>query len=98
MIRSLEPALPIVLEQKLAWQKGALVFKGETLEQAITEIARYTDKELIIVDPSIKNLRVGGHFKTDDIDGLLATFSQGFDIEHVQVAENKIHFSRKNLQ
>ncbi|MDC0003470.1 FecR domain-containing protein [Porticoccaceae bacterium] len=73
------PALE--LEQKLAWQQGALIFKGETLEQAIAEIARYTDKQLVIRDPAIKTIRVGGHYKTDDINALLASISESLGIK-----------------
>ena len=81
-----------VLEQKLAWQHGALIFKGETLEQAIKEIARYTDKQLIITDPSIKNIRVGGHYKTDNINSLLASLSQTLEIKLEQKG-SQLHLS-----
>ena len=81
VIKATQSTLPPVLEQKLAWQQGALIFKGETLQQAIQEIARYTDKELIITDPTIKSIRVGGHYKTDDIDGLLVSISESLDIK-----------------
>ena len=98
VIQSLELALPVELEQKLAWQQGAIIFRGESLEKALAEIARYTDKELVIVDPTIKGIRVGGHFKTDDIDGLLATLSEGFNIAVTQVADNRIYLSNKKAQ
>ena len=81
-----------VLEQKLAWQHGALIFKGETLEQAINEIARYTDKQLIITDPSIKNIRVGGHYKTDNINSLLASLSQTLEIK-LEQRGSQLHLS-----
>lgn len=90
------------LEQKLAWQQGALVFNGETLEQVIQEISRYTDKKLLIVDSSIKDTRVGGHYKTGDIDKLLLSISVGFDLkiqyasgERVLISSN---VSEKKLQ
>lgn len=81
VIKATQTPLPPVLEQKLAWQQGALIFKGETLEQALQEIARYTDKTLVISDPSIKDIRVGGHYKTDDIHGLLASISKSLDLK-----------------
>ena len=81
-----------VLEQKLAWQHGALIFKGETLEQAIKEIARYTDKQLIITDPSIKNIRVGGHYKTDNINSLLASLSETLEIK-LEKKGSQLHLS-----
>ena len=80
---------------KLAWQHGALIFKGETLEQAVVEISRYTDKQLQIIDPSIKNKKVGGHYKTDDIEGLLRTMGQSFDIHIAYLESGVVQLSSK---
>lgn len=79
----------------LAWHEGSLVFKGETLEQAVAEISRYTDKKLIIADESLKTLRVGGHYKLDDIDALLASLGRGLGIsvDFTQIDGNQIVFS-----
>lgn len=82
-----------VLKQKLAWQQGALVFDGETLEQALLEISRYTEQSLIIIDPAIKNTRIGGHFKTNNIDALLLSLSEGFGIKVERVSASRIHLS-----
>ena len=92
VIKAVQPALPQMLESKLAWQQGALIFKGETLEQAIREIARYTDKELVIVDQAIKAIRVGGHYKTNNIESLLASLSQTLGIQLTQ-KDGQFHLS-----
>ena len=86
------------LKQKLAWQQGALVFDGETLEQALIEISRYTEQSIIIIDPSIKTTRIGGHFKTDNIDALLLSLSEGFGIEVKRVSANRIHLSARQAK
>lgn len=83
------------LQKKLAWQRGALIFKGETLEQAVIEIRRYTNMQLYIVDPDIKNKKVGGYYKTDDIDSLLRSISQSYDIHVAYQGNNVIHLSSK---
>jgi len=81
----------IEFDKKLAWHSGYLSFSGETLEEALKEISRYTDKEFVIVDDSIKAIQVGGHFKTHDIDNLLATIGKGFDIHFEYTSENRIN-------
>lgn len=83
------------LQKKLAWQQGALIFKGETLEQAVVEVRRYTDKKIRIVDPEIKDTQVGGYYKTDDIDSLLRSMSQSFDIRIAYLDDDVIHLSSK---
>jgi transmembrane sensor len=67
--------------QELAWQEGSLVFRGETLEEALAEISRYTDKPLVIVDESIRNASVGGRYKVNDIDGLIESLTLGLGIK-----------------
>ena len=96
IIKTQGPTLPEQTEKSLAWQKGALIFKGETLEQAIAEIARYTDKDLVISTPGLKNMRVGGHYKTDDIDSLLDTFGKSLNISVTHVGSKKVVISEKS--
>ena len=95
VVRTVTPVSSDELTRKLAWQQGALIFQGEPLEQAIKEIARYTEQKFVIVDPSIRDRRIGGHFKSGDIETLLATLDDGFNIQSEQVAPNLIHLSAK---
>jgi transmembrane sensor len=57
------------LSSELAWREGAIVFDGEPLSEAIAEIERYTDARIVISDPEIAGLRVGGRFRTGDVQG-----------------------------
>jgi transmembrane sensor len=55
------------LSSELAWREGAIIFDGEPLSEAIAEIERYTDARIVISDPQIAGLRVGGRFRTGDV-------------------------------
>jgi len=55
------------LSSELAWREGAIIFDGEPLSEAITEIERYTDARIVVSDPEIARLRVGGRFRTGDM-------------------------------
>jgi transmembrane sensor len=62
--------MPITAQQlstELAWREGAIIFNGEPLEDAIAEIERYTDARIIVSDPEIAALRVGGRFRTGNV-------------------------------
>ncbi|MEJ8566468.1 FecR family protein [Elongatibacter sediminis] len=83
------------IQQKLAWQRGSLIFRGESLREAVAEISRYTEQELVIVDPSINDIPIGGHFKTQDIDALIASLDRNFQIRSEQVSPNRIHLYRQ---
>jgi transmembrane sensor len=61
---------PITAQQmstELAWREGAIVFDGQPLSEAIAEIERYTDARIVVSDPEIARLRVGGRFRTGDV-------------------------------
>jgi transmembrane sensor len=57
------------LSSELAWREGAIVFDGESLAAAVVEIGRYTDSRIVISNASVGALRVGGRFRTDDVQG-----------------------------
>ena len=67
-------------ETDLAWREGMLIFEGESLDEAITEINRYTSLKLEIVDESIRDIEVGGYFRAGDTDQLMAIFESNFGI------------------
>jgi transmembrane sensor len=59
------------LASSMAWRQGAVVFDGQSLTEAAAELSRYTDTRFVVTDPRIKELPVGGRFRTDDVDGFL---------------------------
>ena len=66
--------MPVTAQQlssELAWREGAIIFDGEPLSEAIAEIERYTDARIIVSDPEDRSLRVGGRFRTDDVQEFL---------------------------
>ena len=68
------------LEVKLSWREGNLIFRGESLEEAVKEIGRYTSVEFIFINEDLKKMRVAGMFKAGDVEGLLATLRENFNI------------------
>ena len=66
---------PAQLSSEMAWREGAIIFDGESLAQAIAEIERYTEARIVVTDPGVAALRVGGRFRTDDVQG----FFQGLE-------------------
>jgi transmembrane sensor len=55
------------MSSELAWREGAIIFDGEPLSKAIAEIERYTDARIIVSDPKVAAMRVGGRFRTGDV-------------------------------
>lgn len=67
---------------QLSWRQGNLVFRGETLAEAVVELGRYTPVKFQLVDARLADIRIGGRFKAGDVDGLLATLKQNFEIDY----------------
>lgn len=78
------------IEVKLSWRNGNLIFRGESLAEALDEIERYTPVEFIITDEKLKTVRIAGMFKAGDVEGLLETLHQNFDITYERVGAEKI--------
>jgi transmembrane sensor len=95
-----EPGLQFVrkLEESdvhnlLAWQQGLLLFNGTTLEQALAEVDRYTTTQFVLADDRLRSVRIGGRFRTGDVDGLLASLRKDFMIDSRRDTQGRIVLS-----
>ena len=78
------------IEVKLSWRNGNLIFRGESLEETVTEVERYTAVEFVIVDEALKEIRVSGLFRAGDVDGMLAVLRENFDIAAERVDDHRV--------
>ncbi len=86
---------PEEIEVRLSWREGSLVFQGESLEKAIMEISRYTSVEFVFLDDDLKKVRIAGLFRAGDVDGLLETLRENFDISYYRNAEGQVLLNRQ---
>lgn len=54
------------LNDILAWQSGNAVFRGESLARVVTEMNRYTDRELVLTDDRAAAMRISGVYRVGD--------------------------------
>ena len=78
------------LSAELSWRQGNLIFRGETLAVAIAEVSRYTPVKFEIADERLNDLRIGGLFKAGDVDGLLATLKENFNIDSERLDAERV--------
>ena len=84
---------PEEIEVRLSWRDGNLIFRGESLEDAVTEIGRYSMVEFVFLDETAKRVRVAGRFKAGDLDELLSALRENFDIAYERVGDHTILLS-----
>lgn len=80
---------------QLAWQHGAVVFDGVYLIDALQEVSRYNQIQFEITDPQLSNVKISGYFKFNDIDTLLFTLSEQFNIDYLVTTTNSIQLSSR---
>ena len=80
---------PEELVSRLAWRDGMLLFEGDSLEDVIRELSRYTSIR-IDVDEEVRNIEVLGYFRTGDIEGILLTMEDTFNIRVDRLSEEHI--------
>lgn len=69
------------LEQRLAWREGRIVFDQTTLGEAADEFNRYNKRKLVVSDPEVAALRIGGSFAPSNVDGFVRLLEQGFGLQ-----------------
>jgi transmembrane sensor len=59
------------MTHKLLWTQGRLWFDRVTLAEAVAEFNRYNRRQLVIDDPAVAGLRIGGAFDANDLDSFV---------------------------
>lgn len=75
------------LEHHLAWLNGQLIFDNATLAETVEEFNRYNRRKLTITDPTLAQLRVGGAFRSTNVDDLIVELHDLFGVRAVPVGD-----------
>lgn len=82
-----------VIERRLAWQQGRLIFEGERLAAAIEEVNRYSANRVVIHDPELAQKAFIGTFKTGDARGFAHAAAAAFNMRVVE-QEGILHLTQ----
>lgn len=66
--------------QALSWRDGFLAFRDTSLAAAAAEFNRYNARKIVIADPSVGALRVGGSFRWSNAEAFVRLLEQGFPV------------------
>jgi transmembrane sensor len=69
------------IERRLAWTRGQIWLSHTTLADAITEFNRYNSRQLVLGEPELATLRIGGSFTATDPTAFLAALERIFGIQ-----------------
>lgn len=82
------------IDRVTAWQRGTLVLNGESLDYALSEINRYLPKKIVIGDPALSRIRLGGTFATTNPDEFLQALRTSFGVRAMRSADGGIILTR----
>ncbi|MDC7682158.1 DUF4880 domain-containing protein [Asticcacaulis sp. BYS171W] len=87
------PVSPDDVNFLTGWRNDELVLNGQVLSEVVEELNRYGDKKIIIANPELGAIPVGGRFTNRDPAKLLAGLEASFGI-HVTQEGHSIILSR----
>ena len=85
------------LARKLAWRNQMLVFDGDSLADVVAQFNRYNKRQLIITDPSLTTLRIGGYFRPTNLDAFISVLQSDFGIR-VDVDDNRLELTPSTVK
>lgn len=87
---------PAEMVKALAWQDSLLRLGGATLAEITAEFERRSGHRVDIPDRELAQLRVGGRFRADDVDGFANLLATTFDIDVERAADGTLVLRKKN--
>ena len=69
--------------RETTWLTGWLTFQNEPLGKVVEEFARYSDREIVIADPSLAARPITGRFKAGDVDAFVRALAE-YDIARLE--------------
>jgi transmembrane sensor len=85
---------PAQVEQLLSWRTGYLLFRDTALADAVADFNRYSARTIVIEDPAIAGIRIGGNFRCGDAEAFLWLLQSGFPI-NVERRSDRIILTRR---
>ena len=74
------PVAPAEISQMLAWEDRRLEFDPKPLSALVAEFNRYSRHKLVVADPAIAGLKVGGSFRVSDYDAFVRLLESSFGV------------------
>jgi transmembrane sensor len=68
------------LISKLGWRRGVVTFDRTTLADAVAELNRYNNRKLVVDDPHVARMTIGGTFDVNNIDTFIDIAREDFGL------------------
>lgn len=72
-VAQMHPLSPAMIEQRLAWRKGLVIFDNEPTRQAVAQMNRYTARKIVLDDLPVFGRTLTGVFRCTDTEAFVQT-------------------------
>jgi transmembrane sensor len=94
-VQAIQTIQPAELTRRLSWREGVLSFSGEPLEQVVEEVSRYTPVTIVISDPTIRHVAIGGYFKAGETEAMFEALETSFGVRVTRVNDRLVYLAAK---
>lgn len=84
------------IARTLSWQEPLLRLTGATLAEVAANFEHRTGRRVILADPALAGLRLGGRFRADDVDGFANVLATTLEIDVERTADGALVLRKKN--
>jgi len=88
-------ATPEEIHEALAWQAPRLQFFETPLAEAVAEFNRLNRHQLVLGEPALGDLRIGGTFRPDNVEGFVRLLGTTLEIRAEAQGENRLVLRRR---
>lgn len=67
-------------ELALSWREGFLSFRDTPLAAAAAEFNRYNASKIVVSDPEVASIRIGGNFRSANVEAFVRLLELGFPV------------------
>lgn len=84
------------IEKSTAWRRGRIMLDDDTLQAALARVNRYSRIRIVIADPVLAELRIGGVFNAGDTDAFIEAIETAFPIEARRMSASVIELHARD--
>ena len=92
---NVEALAPAAVAEALAWRDGQVVFHGTPIDQALASFARFHARD-ITATTAAADLRVGGRYNLDDLDGFLTALEEILPVQVARAPNGPVQVSLRS--
>jgi transmembrane sensor len=86
------------IERHLTWRSGTLTFRDTPLADAVAEFNRYNRRQIVIEDPAIAAIEVGGVFRATNLEPFIHLMEEGFPVTVTEEGDRIVLRARPHTQ